>query len=88
MGYPLLGYLEKNDHPDKLWDRLKIGGDSVNYGYIRVSTAMQKESADTQKFGILQLANEKKITINSWVIETVTQEFIVIFLGSSIKGIH
>ncbi|OGV66921.1 MAG: invertase [Lentisphaerae bacterium RIFOXYA12_FULL_48_11] len=44
----------------------------MNYGYIRVSTAMQKESADTQKFGILQLANEKKITINSWVIETVT----------------
>lgn len=44
----------------------------MNYGYIRVSTAMQKESASTQKYGILQLADEKKIVIGEWVVETVS----------------
>jgi len=44
----------------------------VIIGYIRVSTAMQKESADTQKYGILQLCDEKKITISEWVVETVS----------------
>ena len=41
-------------------------------GYIRVSTAQQKESADTQRFEILKLADEKKVTISEWVSETVS----------------
>ena len=41
-------------------------------GYIRVSTVMQKGSADTQRFEILKLADEKKVRISEWVTETVT----------------
>jgi putative DNA-invertase from lambdoid prophage Rac len=42
------------------------------FAYIRVSNAMQKESADTQKYGILQFCDEKKIIVNDWVVETVS----------------
>lgn len=41
-------------------------------GYIRVSTIQQKESADNQRFEILKLADEKKVTISEWVVETVS----------------
>lgn len=41
-------------------------------GYIRVSTAMQKESAETQRYGILSLAHEKQIQVNDWVVETIS----------------
>ncbi len=41
-------------------------------GYIRVSSAQQKESADTQRYGILNLANEKQMQVNEWVVETVS----------------
>ena len=41
-------------------------------GYIRVSTSMQKDSADTQRFEILKLADERKVTISEWVVETVS----------------
>jgi DNA invertase Pin-like site-specific DNA recombinase len=33
---------------------------------------MQKESADTQRFGILKLADERKLQISEWVVETVS----------------
>lgn len=41
-------------------------------GYIRVSTNLQRESADTQRYEILKLADLRKVTVNEWVIETVS----------------
>ena len=44
----------------------------MNIGYIRVSTSQQLASEDTQRYEILKLADEKKITINEWIAETVS----------------
>jgi putative DNA-invertase from lambdoid prophage Rac len=41
-------------------------------GYIRVSSLQQRESSETQKFEILKLADERKVRIDEWVIETVS----------------
>jgi len=40
------------------------------FGYIRVSTV--KQDVDGQKYGILQWADERKMTIATWVEETVS----------------
>ena len=40
------------------------------YGYIRVST--DKQTTENQRFEILKFADEKKLTIDSWVEETVS----------------
>jgi len=40
------------------------------YGYIRVST--DKQTTDNQRFEILKYADEKKLTIDEWIEETVS----------------
>ncbi len=40
------------------------------YGYIRVST--DKQTTENQRFEILQFAQEKKLSIDSWVEETIS----------------
>lgn len=47
-----------------------IGGTIMNYAYIRVST--DKQNTENQKFEILKFIDEKKITIDRWVEETIT----------------
>lgn len=47
-----------------------IGGIIMNYAYIRVST--DKQNTENQKFEILKFIDEKKITIDRWVEETIT----------------
>ena len=42
----------------------------MNYAYIRVST--DKQTTENQRFEILKFADEKKITIDSWLEETVS----------------
>lgn len=42
----------------------------MNYAYIRVCT--DKQTTENQKFEILKFADEKKITIDSWMEETVS----------------
>ncbi len=41
-------------------------------GYIRVSTLLQKDSADTQRYEVLKLADAKHLSVDDWVIETVS----------------
>ncbi len=40
------------------------------YGYIRVST--DKQTTDNQRFEILKYADEKKLSIDAWIEETVS----------------
>jgi len=40
------------------------------YGYIRVSTS--KQDVEGQRYGILQWADERKVTVGEWVEETVS----------------
>ena len=40
------------------------------YGYIRVST--DKQTTDNQRFEILKYADEKKLSIDEWIEETVS----------------
>jgi DNA invertase Pin-like site-specific DNA recombinase len=40
------------------------------YGYLRVST--EKQNAEAQKIGILQLADKEDVKVNKWVRETVS----------------
>jgi len=47
-----------------------IGGTIMNYAYIRVST--DKQNTENQKFEILKFIDEKKVTIDRWVEETIT----------------
>lgn len=42
----------------------------MNYAYIRVST--DKQTTENQRFEILKFADEKKLTIDKWVEETVS----------------
>lgn len=42
----------------------------MNYAYIRVST--DKQNTENQKFEILKFIDEKKVTIDRWVEETIT----------------
>lgn len=42
----------------------------MNYAYIRVNT--DKQNTENQKFEILKFIDEKKVTIDRWVEETIT----------------
>lgn len=42
----------------------------MNHAYIRVST--DKQNTENQRFEILKFTDEKKITIDKWVEETIT----------------
>jgi DNA invertase Pin-like site-specific DNA recombinase len=42
----------------------------MNIGYIRVST--DKQTTDNQRFEILKYADEKKLTIDEWIEETIS----------------
>jgi DNA invertase Pin-like site-specific DNA recombinase len=40
------------------------------YGYIRVST--DKQTTENQRFEILKFADEKKLTVDAWIEETIS----------------
>jgi DNA invertase Pin-like site-specific DNA recombinase len=40
------------------------------YGYIRVST--DKQTTENQRFEILKFADERKLSIDRWIQETVS----------------
>ena len=42
----------------------------MNYGYIRVST--DKQTTENQRFEILKFADEKKLSIDRWIEETIS----------------
>ena len=42
----------------------------MRYAYIRVSR--DKQTTETQRFEILKFADEKKLTIDKWIEETVS----------------
>jgi len=58
------------------------------YGYIRVST--DKQTTENQRFEILKFADEKKLSIDRWIEETVssTKKLSVRKLGALIERMH
>jgi len=58
------------------------------YGYIRVST--DKQITENQRFDILKFADEKKLSIDRWIEETVssTKKLSVRKLGALIERMH
>src|SRR6266849_5652495 len=58
------------------------------YGYIRVST--DKQTMENQRFEILKFADEKKLSIDRWIEETVssTKKLSDRKLGSLIERMH
>ena len=58
----------------------------MNYGYCRVSSDLQ--SNKNQEYEILKFASDKKISIDEWVVETVsgTKDYQSRMLGDLIKN--
>ena len=60
----------------------------MNYGYIRVST--DKQTTENQRFEILKFADEKKLSIDRWIEETIsaTKKLSDRKLGALIERVH
>src|SRR5919202_5208288 len=58
------------------------------YGYIRVST--DKQTTENQRFEILKFADEKKLSVNRWIEETIsaTKKLSDRKLGALIERMH
>ena len=58
------------------------------YGYIRVST--DKQTTENQRFEILKFADEKKLSIDRWIEETIsaTKKLSDRKLGALIERVH
>src|ERR671933_1451981 len=58
------------------------------YGYIRVST--DKQTTENQRFEILKFADEKKLSVNRWIEETIsaTKKLSDRKLGALLERMH